>query len=122
MAGFNAAEFVEANRLDFDLSAFGGPKGTIPEPSSSQLRRFEEDWKRINGSVPNATDETPEAFQAVLAEVTTDDMWDLWSQMLQMVGRLCSDFPSAEDLDEVPARVAQAFIGWLLGSMFNPKA
>ena len=113
MAKFDAGAAVE--RLDYDFTAYGGPTGTVPEPSEGQIDAL---LDRLRSAMP---DLPADATQAQVAEATRDMKLAEQSElMLDALGELCQGSPSREQLAELPFRVRTVFQNWLLDELMNP--
>lgn len=136
MAKFNAATAVEA--LEFDFTKFDGPSGTIPEPSSGQVKKFYKELQKIQEEVqlriseadasaapplvvdgkivaPTEEDEIEAGKNALESFVSlSEDEADEWNDRgLQAVVDVCSEAFTKDDLDRLPYRVGRAFMKWL---------
>lgn len=129
MAGFDAGTAVEG--LEFDFSAYGGPKGVIPEPSTKTINQYFKDLKAIFAETKGIRErladlpegEADQALSEMLGggEVDLDDLGDhLTNRLLQATADLCSGYPSFKDIQALPFRVQQAFNAWLAGEL-RPK-
>ena len=119
MAGFNAAEVVEA--LDFDFTAFNGPKGTIPEPSNKQVKIFFNRMRdtalatRRDAATLDEDELLSDEDAANLALAAFDETSEKHNQdVVNAVVMVCSNIFSYEDLDNLPFRVQNAFMAWLV--------
>lgn len=133
MGTFNAATAVE--QLDYDFEAYGGGKGTIPEPTTGQMeayfneireiaanaRKLQESAKKMQERGNDAEALSDEETQEILAAMDSFSLQQFQSQMSAAIARLCSDSPSEEQLSKLPHRVLQAFMKWISGE-FRPEA
>jgi len=120
--GFDAGNAVEP--LDFDFSAFVEDcKGTIPEPSQGALERFFDATREIGTQAGVAALEQASSASEVAGALATasEDVLDaLTDKLVVAVADLCSGTPSLEQIQQLPFRVRQAFIDWLLGEITDP--
>lgn len=123
MAGFVAADAVEA--MEYDFTGFGGSAGVIPEPSTDGLEKFQEAMRvatsKIGITIKDTSAETLAASLDELSGAGTGAARSVRDAMIEAVAVFCQQTPSAADLDRLPFRVFQAFVGWLLGC-FRPEA
>lgn len=123
MGKFNAAQAVES--LEYDFTAFGGPAGTIPEPSNKQVKTFFNTVRAISQGLRlddvARAGELDEAAQKDLAEflagLTDEQLEEREDDIAQAVHDLCSGTPSAEEYKNLPYRVQGAFGAWLAGEL-----
>jgi hypothetical protein len=121
MAGFVLRDSVE--ELTYDFKPHAG-SGTIPEPSSLQIMSFQHGLAELFGElVPPETSQ--DATVTALAKAVTDylgrDMTEIQDKLLHVVSAVCSDHPSFDDLNALPFRAQQAFIGWVVGTFLVPS-
>ncbi len=140
MAAFDAGAVVEA--LDYDLSAVGGPRGTVPEPTDKQVR----DWTRAmqQQALDAQLDlDVEKASVREIAEVIMSrDAEALAAHALEAFAALCGGrkvvhrgadgepqqvewvggSPTYAQLAALPFRVQRAFFGWLTGELTRPEA
>lgn len=117
MATFDAG----LEELTFDFTKYvEGAKGTIPEPSSTQmeefialLREFMPTKQNADGEDVIDLDKVAEYFEG------TDNPEDVINDAISAV---CSGTPTAEQIGQLPYRVKQRFYGWMLGSLLAPEA
>lgn len=126
MAGFNAAEVVEA--LDFDFTSFDGPKGTIPEPSSKQVKKFFNTVRDISIVIRrgqkdfNEEEIIEDADHAATVLAALDETSEEHNtKMYNNVVMVCSNAFTREQLEALPFRVQNAFITWLTNQI-SPEA
>lgn len=129
MAKFNAAEAVEELEYDFE-KYISGCKGTIPEPTSKQMETFfnsmqdvAKEVKSLRSRVQKAKTEedlSDEEMQQIVEEMDSLNFGDYTKKMNAAAGELCSNQPSAEEIDQLPHRVQQSFLQWLMGE-FRPE-
>lgn len=120
MAGFKAAEAVE--KLDYDFTDLGKPeldgvKGTTPEPSSAQVRHMR--W-RIQQITQAASADQDDLSQR-LSEMSEDEFAERDEELIAAIAEVTSGQPTREEIDLLPHRVQQAYIGWLLGQLTDPE-
>lgn len=128
MAGFNAATAVEP--LNYDFSAFEGPVGVVPEPSTKQVNAYFDEVKALAKEVQASRaaadaaaksveeDEMTEAkAQEVLATVQEGDINGYDTRMSELTADLCSGSPTLKQIDALPFRVRFAFMQWVVQSL-----
>lgn len=125
MSGFVAAEAAEP--LDYDLTAYVADcKGTIPEPSREAIRAFfhafgvvaaQRDDLRASDDFTPTEDRT--LTDLVTARMAASDA--LADKELDAVVALCAGSPSRADLEALPGRMQQLFVGWLWEKFTNPQ-
>lgn len=128
MAKFNAAEAVED--LEYDFTKYvDGCVGVVPEPSSDQMDAFfkslQDTAKSVKGlrtKVQKAKEEdmSDEEMQALLDEMDDIQFGDFTQKMVEAAGEVCSNQPSAEQIGQLPHRVQQSFLKWLMEA-FRPE-
>src|SRR5450755_895865 len=125
MPGFDAGTVVEP--LDWNFDAFGGGRGTVPEPSDERLSTFIRDVMKAQTSETTAlaglTDagEDPEEMLAAIAELPEDVLPGVTKAMIAPYAALCDGSPTEEQLTKLPPRVRVAFFSWLAGEL-RPEA
>jgi hypothetical protein len=126
--GFDAGKAVEP--LDFDFTAFGGPEGVIPEPSTGQVDDFFDELKSLaheaKGMLAMAdkkkTGEMSEQDAVEFLSTLDDDMVQKFrDRMINALDKLCGGTPSRTDIEALPYRVLNAFNAWLGGAL-RPEA
>lgn len=143
MTKFNAAEVVEA--LEFDFTAFNGPQGVIPEPSTKAINQF---FKTVKGVMKDTRQmralledaggdldkvDADKASAVMLAAMEDDSLTDTMQViMVDAVAQLCGNSqneegawddkgtPTRQQIFDLPFRVQQAFTQWLV-SEISPK-
>jgi hypothetical protein len=112
---FNAATVVE--KMDWDFTAFGGEKGTIPEPSQDAVEAYQKEVteavKDIQGLPGAQSDFTMEELNALMSSMGEVDFHKIASDVKDAIAKLCQNQPSREQLDLLPYRIFQAFQQWL---------
>lgn len=123
MGGFDASTAVEA--LDYDFTSVGGEKGTIAEPSPKQVEDALERIRKAatEGGIDLASldDDSPGAILRVLADAPEGALTKITQEVSDAAVELCGGKPSKEEVDALPYRVQQAFVGWLLGQFSDPQ-
>ena len=117
MPKFDAARVITS--LDYDFTRFGGPKGTVPEPSDPQIFAYSKAMSEL-GEELGINERDPKKIAAVAASLTETDMMEHAVRQAEITAALCGNHPSAEELMNVPPRVRAAFYGWL-SEMLNPE-
>lgn len=123
MAGFDAGTSVEAMDYDFTTTKGGVGKGTVPEPSTADMKKFQRDFSdiqrramAIEGDANDVAEMSAEDFEAL-----QDTMESLGEEMDVCIAKLCKDSPSVDDVASLPFRMKTAFAKWLM-EQFNPNA
>lgn len=134
MGTFVAATAVEP--LGYDFTAFGGPQGTIPEPSSGQvdaymaaIRDMAKEVAALKAKVESAEAEakasgeemTSEQIDEILGSMDDITIEKYQGQMADAIHNLTSGTPSADEIKALPHRVKQAFMQWIT-SEFRAEA
>jgi hypothetical protein len=133
--GFDAAEATPD--LDWDFSKYGAGSGVTPEPSEVQINRFTRQLQEVT--------QTPDRLKAATSTRTTstrakkynlqaaldvirnvdggdDDAIALSHELSVVIAAVCSDSPTASQIDKLPFRVRMAYFGWVVGQFTDPKA
>lgn len=116
--GFVAADAVQP--LEFDLAPYG-PKGCVPEPSDKQLIGFQRAMQKslANRGIEVDTSNPAAAMQAI-ARLDVEDQTQFLDDQLLEFAELCGGQPSLEELQGLPIRIRNAFLGWLMGQFNDP--
>lgn len=119
--GFQADKVVDP--LDFDFSAFGGPVGTIPEPTDQQIFQLQEDLSAglVAVGVPADQLDDMEAIAKATATLDRESQQTFLEAQTEALARLCGGEPTLEQIQALPFRIRAAFFGWLIGE-FRPEA
>lgn len=141
---FNAATEVED--LNFDFTKYGGPVGTIAEPSVEQVADF---WAEYTGLVRGAQARVAKTLKdrtgadGEVIEQTDEEIKEeilngkhmsvetahernkllakLGGATVNEAGVVVGGSPTLEEIEMLPARIQLAFEGWLIASL-NPQA
>jgi hypothetical protein len=135
MPGFVLKDAVEELTYDFepypvssqkDMDEFEGKrKGTIPEPSATQIQNFRTSIAELlSEMIPEGLDD--EVTKAVemrkaLLEVIAKDQTAMQQKSLHALAEVCSNQPSFDVLNALPYRHQQAFSGWITGVFLLPQ-
>ena len=126
MPAFDAGTVVEA--LDFTFEPFvKGCNGTIREPSDALIAGFLQGIKdvvksiekEIPGGVPG---DDPAALLQAADDLDPEAVVSLMARMATEYAKLCSGFPSADQILGLPMRRRQAFFMWLQSEVMTPEA
>lgn len=114
---FNAKEKIEP--LDYDFDPYTDRKGTIPEPSTDTVTEFIERLATIYAEAGLDMDkvrsgQVPAAEIAALTESSKKALDDMVGAVADLTGIAHSD------LNALPFRIRQAFVGWIVGE-FSPQ-
>lgn len=121
--GFVLEDQVEP--LDYDLGKYGG-KGTIPEPSDADIEKVQKAFLSVAKDLGVEVGEkmTPETMARVadkLGDDVNETMKAANARVYGAIAELCKGKPTLKEIEALPVRVRNAFIGWLMGQ-FNPEA
>lgn len=120
MAGFDAATAVDP--MDWDFSKYEGGTGTVPEPSTNEMKAFQKEFAKImrKGAALDIDDD--DALKMSEKEfVAFQKKADAIGEELDVaVARLCKNQPSEEQMAKLPFRVKTQFSKWLMAEM-NPE-
>jgi hypothetical protein len=129
----SASAFVAGDEIDtltFDFTRYAkGAKGVIPEPTTEKLRAFQKGLKAVireslkNTKEPPANETQLESMKRIIGADDTDELAVMVeARTFELISDLCSGTPSVEQLQKIPYRVQQAFVGWLTGIFLNPES
>lgn len=120
--------------ISFDLTAWGGPKGNIVEPSTAIVNQA---LKKLDKSVEQLSevqqdidllDTKSEDYQVKYRALTqkvrdmSDEMFDnIANETVDAVALICGGSPSKEDIESLPHRVQQEFCKFILKEFINPE-
>lgn len=110
--GFHVEQEVEP--LDYDFAQFGG-SGTIPEPSHEQVEQL---FKAIRGLVVAAGVDPGASRQQVIeafAAIPEDEQKRQADATMEALIDFCQGSPSRDEIEALPYRPLNAFLGWLIG-------
>lgn len=127
MAGFDAGKAVEP--LDYDLTAFGGSKGRIPEPSTGAVSEFFQELRvmavevknLMGGKTPDGEDLSDSDAAEIMAQMSDTMVQDMQDRIYKAIDGLCGGTPPIEEIQALPYRVLGAFNAWL-GAQLRPEA
>lgn len=113
--------FQGVEDVTFDLTKWGGPAGTVPEPSSTQIEEFLAVLREVMPTTIDAEGEPVLDIDAVskFFEGHEDDAEDMVNEAISAV---CSHVPTAAEIKALPFRVKQAFYGFVMGAFLSPEA
>jgi hypothetical protein len=129
----SASAFVAGDEIDtltFDFTRYAKEaKGVIPEPTTEKLRAFQKGLKAVireslkNTKEPPANETQLESMKRIIGADDTDELAVMVeARTFELISDLCSGTPSVEQLQKIPYRVQQAFVGWLTGIFLNPES
>lgn len=122
--GFSADTFRAP--MDYDLTSVGGPKGTIPEPSTNQIIAYFDGLRRLTApeSPPKYDDDgtlrPAEDFEADLVKYEADAAETNLASARLLEG-VTSGTITAETFVALPHRIQQSFATWLNAEL-RPEA
>lgn len=105
MAKFDAA--VEVDALEFDFTAFGGPKGTIPEPTTDTINLY---YARSKEALSN--------FKGVRELMGTNKLEDMTEEQVQEALVKLEDIDPAE-LGDKMNKMSRQNVAILCGGKMN---
>lgn len=120
MAAFRASEALEA--LEYDFTPHVDAHGIIPEPSSGQVEEMFDQLRGIVADLGLAYSHSPEENIAALANAPEDALSTVNTRMLAALHVVCGDTPSRGQLEALPHRLRQAFMGWLFAQLGDPQS
>lgn len=126
MAGFDASGVVEP--LDYNFMPYIQAKGTTPEPSDARIEAFvkglQEITKKYQGrlELPEDAQRNPEALFAAMDNLDASAITEVAEEMAALYAELCSDQPSAHEIQSLPLRVRSKFFQYLQREVINPEA
>ena|SRR6185312_8594540 len=120
MAGFDAATAVEP--MDWNFTKFGGGQGTVPEPSTDDMKKFQKTFAQImrDGKQLELSDEAAADLSAEDFEQLQENMTAIGDRLNVAISDLCKQQPSLEQVSTLPFRVKTAFSRWLM-KQFDPE-
>lgn len=125
MAGFVAQGVVEP--LDYDFNPYVNTKGTIPEPTDTQIAEFLRGIKTVikdtQKDLPDKVNlDDPVAVLAAIDDLDPAAQVEAMNKMAEVYSALCSNTPTSGQLMKLPMRVRQIFFAWLQGEVLAPEA
>lgn len=122
MAGFDAGSAVEPMDYDFTTVKGGQGKGTVPEPSTAEMKTFQRDFAAIMRDAKALELSDDEAAKLSKEEFDTlqDQMDEIADRLDEAVSVLCHNTPSKEEVATLPFRIKTAFSKWLM-EQFSPE-
>lgn len=130
MAKFDAATAVEP--MDYDLSKYGGPKGTVPEPSRGQVEVFFKRVKEVNLFVGKTVSKAErlakeadesgdsQSLEEYVENISEDKIKEYQDQFAVWMNEVSSGTLEVGMLQELPARIFSAFFRWI-STELSPK-
>lgn len=119
---FAATEAFEP--LAYDFAPYGG-SGVTPEPSQGLMDalvpRIRAIAQEVGVDPARAAGLSPQELAEQVAGSNEDNFARLNEQMLDVFADLCQGHPSREEIEALPFRVQQAFMGWLLRELTDPS-
>ena len=111
--GFSAESAVEP--LDYDLRPYVDAQGTVPEPTHEQVQALFKALRELvvaAGVDPGASrDEVIQAF----ADIPEEQQKAQSDATMQAIVDFCQGSPSKQEIEALPYRPLNAFLGWLVG-------
>jgi hypothetical protein len=120
LSTFNLTDAVGV--LEYNFEPYAG-KGVIPEPSAIQIQAFRQALGEMLGEVDEDSSDKDEGvvFAKRLSEYLNSDTTEADEKSLHIVADVCSNQPSFDDLQALPYRARQAFLGWIVGMLLVPE-
>jgi hypothetical protein len=120
MAGFDAATAVEP--MDWNFEKFGGGSGVVPEPSTKEMKSFQQEFGKIMRDSAALEMPDDEAMKLSEDEFTAlqEQVAELGERLDTAIAQLCKDQPSVDQVAKLPFRVKTAFSKWLM-EQFRPE-
>jgi hypothetical protein len=120
MAAFDAASAVDP--MDWNFDKYGGGSGTVPEPSTDDMKEFQKTFARImrDGKALEITDDEAASLTEEQFDQLQKDMAAIGERLDVAISSLCKNQPSQEQVKLLPFRVKTAFSRWLM-DQFSPE-
>jgi hypothetical protein len=120
MPNFVLRENVD--ELAYDFSPFAG-KGVVPEPSAAQIQNFRVALSQLVTEMAPDQTETEDGTELLrrVTEYLGRDTTEINDKLLHTLADVCSDQPSFDELEGLPYRAQQAFMGFITGTFLVPK-
>lgn len=119
----------ELEELSYDFTKYVPDcSGTIPEPSTLQIERFQRAVRSALAPALSAIEDAKDpvkrqaAIQHALSAPSDDDekaAKKAHKDMLTSCAALCSNSPTVEQITGLPYRGQQIFVGWLVGKFLS---
>jgi hypothetical protein len=105
---FIASEAVKP--LNYDFSPYSKAKGTVPEPSQADIKKFQKKVRSVS----------PDGSPKKLSQLSDEEAEAAHETLVTALAEFCHGKPTQAQIETLPYRVLVAFIGWLFGSFSNP--
>lgn len=123
MAGFKAEGVVEA--LDWDFAPYVAARGTIPEPTDTQIAEFltgiKAVVKEVQADIPDMEATDPAALLQAMEDLDPAKTIEAVGKMCGVYAALCSGTPTAEQIQALPMRIRTIFFTWLQAEVMSPE-
>lgn len=119
---FDAGQF---GTLRYDFTAFGGVTGVIPDPSDEKLEAFNTAYMELldkYGVGADVDKDDPDAVKDAIERNKDVSFIEQQKEMMELIAELCDHSPSLEELQKLPFRVRQVYLGWIQRELINPEA
>lgn len=119
---FDAGQF---GTLRYDFTAFGGVTGIIPDPSDEKLEAFNTAYMELldkYGVGEDVDKDDPDAVKDAIERNKDVSFIEQQKEMMELIAELCDHSPSLEELQKLPFRVRQVYLGWIQRELINPEA
>lgn len=122
MAGFDAGTAVDPMDYDFTTVPGGIGKGTVPEPSTREMKEFQQTFAQImrDGNKLEIDDEAAAKMSDADFKKFQKETDAIGERLDTAISKLCRDMPSREEVASLPFRVKTAFSKWLM-EQFSPE-
>lgn len=122
MAGFDAGTAVEPMDYDFTTVPSGKGKGTVPEPSTEEMKDFQREFAQImrDGNKLDLNDEAALKMTDAQFKKFQKEADEIGVRLDVAIAKLCKNQPSEEEVATLPFRVKTAFSKWLM-DQFSPE-
>lgn len=122
MSGFDAGTAVEPMDWDFTTVPGGQGKGTVPEPSTDEMKSFQREFAQImrDGNALEVDDDAAVKMTDKEFETFQKKADEIGARLDVAISKLCKNNPSQEEVATLPFRVKTAFSKWLM-EQFSPE-
>lgn len=120
----------ELDSLDWDFRPFIEAHGTIEEPSIQRVTQLQKTFQSVFAKALEAEKDAIEQGNTNEADVlarqiqalTSEEGDEIMKRVIKSVGIVCNGSPSVEQIQKLPWRGRQAFVGWVVGTFLNPES
>lgn len=122
---FNSGELV--GKLTWDFTEHGGSRGDIPEPSHGKIAKFRRtmggligDMQEVIGEVQSGKEVSAVEQMRIISTLLERDDSEERTKIITALSELTT-IPRPE-LEKLPFRVQQRFMGWITGIFLTPES